>query len=279
MEAEHRSAQRELLMLMGLAGATDAWRVEAVSEIKDPLEPPAEEDRLVAVATEQRLDLKAAEWQAQSAASNIKLMTREALWFPGLAVGLGLERSPAPPSNNPKLLGTAGNGFFSGAMSQALGMPMNVPMGMPFSPKMREVEWTFGPMFEMRLPIFDQGQGRIGRSVYDYRQRVAEYETRFQELTRMVRDSLVMYRQAYEQVRFYRESIVPEVERNLQLAQQSYVAGQENLTIFLQVQEDLIYFRESQIQRAELERQVGGTLVLSAAATQPAAQTQPAATK
>ena len=277
MEAEYHSAQRELLMLMGLAAAGDAWKVEPVSETKDPLEPPEDESQLLVVAAEQRLDLKAAEWQAESAASNIQLMTREALWFPGLALGLGVERSPAPRSNNPKLLGQAGNIAARGLTDRLTGMQSPIMLPAAFSPTAREAEWTVGPMLEMKLPIFDQGQGKIGRALYEYRQRIAEYEAKCQDVTRMVRDSAVMYRQAYDQVRFYREAIMPEVERNLQLAQQSYVAGQEDLTIFLNVQEDLIltrlkileYFRDSQLRRAELERQAGGALVLPAPATQP----------
>jgi outer membrane protein TolC len=80
----------------------------------------------------------------------------------------------------------------------------------------------------------------------------------------------VMNGQAYEQVRFYRESILPAVERNLSVARQAFIAGQEDLTIYLQVQEDLImtrlkileFLRDYLVGRAELERQVGGRLAI-----------------
>lgn len=289
-QAEYEAAQRELLMLMGLAAAPEVWQVEPLLETTDPLEPPAEEDRLMAIAAEQRLDLQAALWQAQAAEENIRLTKREALWFPGLAVGLGFQRMAAPRSNNPSLAGRAGNAAFAGAWNQALGMPPSGPMPPTlFQPKMRDVDTMVGPMFMMELPIFDQGQGRIGRALYEYRQRVMEYESRLQQVIRAVREALVMYRQAYRQVHFYRDSIMAEVERNLELAQQSYVAGRQDLTIFLDVQEDLIrtrleilgYYRDYLLQKAELERQVGGQLILATAtqpaSTQPAVATQPAA--
>jgi outer membrane protein TolC len=75
-----------------------------------------------------------------------------------------------------------------------------------------------------------------------------------------------MYQQAYEQVRFFREAILPEVERNLEVVRESYRAGREEVTIFLQIQEDVImtrlsalaFLRDLLINHAELERQVGG---------------------
>ena len=83
-----------------------------------------------------------------------------------------------------------------------------------------------------------------------------------------VRETRVIDYQVHRQVEFFRESILPEVQRNLEVVRQSYSADREELTIFLQVQEDQIMTRLSALQflrdllmnRAELERQVGGRL-------------------
>ena len=88
-------------------------------------------------------------------------------------------------------------------------------------------------------------------------------------MTRAPRAS-VMYDQAHRQVELFRDSILPEVNRNLEVARQSYSAGREQLTIFLQIQEDQImtrltalsFLRDLLLNRAELERQVGGKLAL-----------------
>jgi cobalt-zinc-cadmium efflux system outer membrane protein len=288
MEAEHRSLQRELLMLMGVAGATDKWNVTAVNEIKNPLEAPSDEADLLTLAGDQRLDLKAAEWSAQAAERNIRLMRREG--WPDVALGFSLERSPAPPSNNQKIAGKLGNAAAQGVVDGVYGMPPGPPMISPFNPKMREVKYTMGPMIDMEIPIFDYNQAQVAKALHEYRQRAAEYEARAQEIARTVRETLVMYRQAYEQVRFYRDSIMPAVERNLTLAQQAYVAGQEDLTIYLQVQEDLLmtrlkileFFRDYLVDRAELERQVGGRLAPLEPTTRPAGSppvTEPTATQ
>jgi len=110
-----------------------------------------------------------------------------------------------------------------------------------------------------------------------HRQRVAEYEARFQEVTRTVRESLVMRRQAGDQVEFYRRELLPEVDRNVALARQSYIAGQEDLTRYLQSQEELLmtrlralrFLRDCLVSEAELERAAGGRLTAVQTPTQP----------
>jgi len=276
IQAEHRGLQRQLLELMGVAFATDQWTVRPVHEVRDPLDAPIAEADLLELAGQQRLDLKAAEWSTLAAGRNIRLVRREG--WPDLALGFTFERAPAPRSQNPGLAGQAANAAVQGVSNAIMGMPPTPPMAAPFSPKMREVTYTMGPMLEMEIPIFDYNQAQAAKAVHEFRQRVAEYEARFQEIARMVRETLVMYAQAHEQVRFYRDSILPAAERNVALARQSYVAGREELTVYLQAQEDLLmtrlklleFYRDCLVNRAELERQVGGRLVRPGPATRPA---------
>ena len=61
VEADYRAAQRELLGLMGFAGASDGWQVEPIHETRTPVDAPNAEEELVRLAAAQRLDLKAAE--------------------------------------------------------------------------------------------------------------------------------------------------------------------------------------------------------------------------
>jgi outer membrane protein TolC len=268
VEAEHRAAQRELLALMGFAGASDGWQVEPIHETQTPVGSPGTEDEMMKLAAAQRLDLKASEWQVQAAAHEIELMRREA--WPELALGLGFERMAAPPSQNQQLIGRFGNKLAQNLVDRLWGMPggASPPMFEPFGPKMREVKYTIGPMIDMELPIFDQNQAQIARAVHLHRQRLAEYEARLQDVTRMVRESLVMRRQAGEQVDFYRREMLPEVDRNVDLARQSYIAGREDLTVYLQSQEELLmtrlkalqFLRDCLVREAELEWAAGGRL-------------------
>ena len=275
MQADYRSLQRELLMLMGFAQAGDSWKVEPLSEATDAPESPAEEVALLTLAADQRLDLKAAEWNVRAAEAEVRLMRREA--WPEVGLGFSFERSPAPRSRNLGIPGQVGNAAAQGAVNGLTGMTPQPPMVEPFSVMRREVTYTLGPMIQMEVPIFDQNQAQIAKAFHEFRQRLAEYEARGQEISRAVREAQVMYAQAREQLEFYRDSVMPEVERNLQLAQQSFVAGQEDLTVYLQVQEDLImtrlkmleFLRDSLVRRAELEREVGGRLEAPPPATQP----------
>src|SRR5207253_9584563 len=103
-------------------------------------------------------------------------------------------------------------------------------------PKERSVKYTMGPMLELEIPIFDWGQAKVARAVHEYRQRVAEYQAKVQQLTRMVRDTRVMVQQAYEQNRYYRSEIVPNSEGNLDVSRRSFIAGREDLTVYLEIQ-------------------------------------------
>jgi cobalt-zinc-cadmium efflux system outer membrane protein len=147
-----------------------------------------------------------------------------------------------------------------------------------FTVEPREVKWTLGPMLELELPIFDQNQAQVAKAVHEYNQKLAEYQQRAQEIIRDIRNSLLRRRQARQQVEFYRSAILPDVERNLALARQSFVAGQESLTVYLESQEDVVmtrlrmleFLRDYMVSGVDLERAVGGSLTEPAATSEPA---------
>ncbi len=262
MEAEGRSLKRELLMQVGFAAAVDHWRVTPVHELEDTLDSPPQEAELLSAALDQRLDLQAAQWSVSAADRDVQLARREA--WPDLAIGLGFERSGAPRSQNPTFAGQAGNAA-AGALA---GREAMAPDIMPFSPKPREMKWMVGPMLELEVPVFDQNQAQIAKAMFMLRQRFAEFEAMEQRVVREIRETLVMYEQALAQVRLFRDEIIPEVDRNLKLVQQSYRSGTDEFTVYLQAQEDLIstrlnalaFLRDTMLQRTDLERRVGGRL-------------------
>lgn len=276
IDAAHRAAQRELLMLMGVATASDAWRVDPASETGSAVEPPPDEDALLRVAASQRLDFKAAEWTLLAAGHRIELMHREG--WPKMSLALSFERGAAPRAASSGLPSRFGNAAAGGIVNSILGGQPSPPMPQPFRPNVPQVDFAIGPMLDLELPIFDQNQAQVAKAVHEYRQSLAMYESRWQEIARAVRESLVRCRQAHDQVCFYRDQMLPAVDRNVALARQSYIAGQEDLTIYLQAQEDLLmtrlktleFLREYSVRRADLERQAGGRLELPAATTQPA---------
>lgn len=264
-DAEYRSLKRRLLLLMGFPAATDSWSVTAAHELHEPLVPLPDEDMLLASAHDHRLDLLAAQWMARAAEHEFLLARREA--WPEVAVGLTFERSPAPRSQNQQLAGRLGNAAVQTAAGNA---PEAAPLA-PFAPGERDGDWMVGPMFEIELPIFDRNHAQIARALHVFRQRWTEYDAARQRITADVRESAVMYAQALEQVRFFRDVILPEVQGNIDVVRESYRAGRENVTVFLQIQEDLImtrlnalaFLRDALVTRAELERRLGGRLAPS----------------
>ncbi len=261
LRAEYDGARRELLAMMGLAEASAEWQVQPLDEMATPLPAVPPEEGLMLAASQQRLDLQAISWQAESARRDIALAKREG--WPDLALGMTFERAAAPPSQNQQLAGRLGNAAAEGA-----GGGMGRPAPAPFSPKPRDVKYTLGPMIDIEVPIFDQNQAQVAKALHMYQQKTAEYEDLAQRIVGEVRKATVMRRQALEQVEFFRRSLIPEVRRNLELTNQSFASGREDLTVYLQVQEDYIeqrlraleFLRDYLVQTAELERLVGGRL-------------------
>ncbi len=281
MQARLSQTKHELLAMMGRAEHRNDWRVEHMDEADAPASEPQREEELVLLAVDQRLDLKAMHWTTESALRRIKLTRREG--WPDLALGLSFERTPAPrstgPSDRARAFDAAAGGLERGLSNQPA-MP-SLPRFSPRASPPREVKYMLGPMIELELPIFDWNQAQTAKSIHEYQQRLAEYDDLLQSVVRDVRQTLVRQAEAHDQLVLFREVILPQVEGNLELARQAYVAAQTDLTIYLQAQEDAIntrirmleFFRDHRIRVAELERAVGGRLVLSEASSsnQPAA--------
>lgn len=267
MDAEYRSLKRQLLLEMGFATATDDWTVTPINELAETVEPPTSEQSLLAIAESCRLDLQAAEWTLAAADRRIGLTQREG--WPEVALGVSFERPPGPRASGLKPGARVGNAVAQGLQGQIV----EPSPRMPFAAPVREVDFTIGPMIDFELPIFDWNQAQVAKALHERQQRLAEYDGLRQAVAARVRETAVQYQQAYEQVQFFRDAILPEVERNLEVVRESYRAGREDVTVLLQVQEDVImtrlsaleFVRDLLVNRAELERQVGGNLTPEAA--------------
>ncbi|MCK6455305.1 MAG: TolC family protein [Phycisphaerae bacterium] len=284
VDSRLRATKYELLAWVGAADGHDNWSVEPLDELRDPAHSAPAEPDLLRIATHQRFDLKAAEWSAEAAIRRVGLVKREG--WPDLAVGLTFERAPAgtTPGVRPRVLGANGAVQASQQLAGAFGGGGGEMTGAQrFSealarraerPAPRDVVYTLGPMIEMELPIFDWNQAQTARALHEHAQKLAEYEDLFQTVVKEVRRTLARYDEAIAQIALYRESILPDVEQNLELARQTYVSGQTDLTIYLQAQEDTIdarsrlleFVRDYRVTTAELERAVGGAMRFDRAA-------------
>jgi cobalt-zinc-cadmium efflux system outer membrane protein len=104
-------------------------------------------------------------------------------------------------------------------------------------------EWEVGPVFEVPISVFDQGQGRIGRAVAELRRGQQEYyalAVRIRSTAQAVREQL---EGAEDRARYYRDILLPLRERIVHETQLQYNAMQ--LGVF-----ELLRAREQQIQAA-----------------------------
>ena len=104
-------------------------------------------------------------------------------------------------------------------------------------------EWKVGPVLEIPIPLFDQGQGRIGRAMAELRFAQQEYYAlgvRIRSTVRAVRDRL---RGARDMALYYRDIMLPLRERIMNETMLQYNAMQLGVI-------DLLLARERQIRAA-----------------------------
>jgi cobalt-zinc-cadmium efflux system outer membrane protein len=89
-----------------------------------------------------------------------------------------------------------------------------------------EGSWEIGPVFEFPIPLFDQGQGRIGRAAAELRRAQQEYfalAVRIRSTARAIRDRM---EGARDRALYYRDILLPLHERIVNETQLQYNAMQ-----------------------------------------------------
>ena len=90
----------------------------------------------------------------------------------------------------------------------------------------REEAWKVGPVLSVPIPLFDQGQARVGRAVAELRRTQQEYyalAVRIRATARAVRDRMLGAR---DRALYYRDILLPLQERIVNEAQLQYNAMQ-----------------------------------------------------
>lgn len=138
----------------------------------------------------------------------------------------------------------------------------------------REEGWKLGPALSVPLPLFDQGQARVGRGLAELRRARQEHyalAVRIRSTARAIRDRLLG---AHDRARYYQEVLLPLHERIVQEAQLHYNAMQIGIGQLLrdrerQVEAGAAYvevLREYWLTRADLAQILGGRLPVSSGA-------------
>lgn len=135
----------------------------------------------------------------------------------------------------------------------------------------REEGWKVGPVLSVPIPLFDQGQARVGRAAAELRRTQQEYyalAVRIRATTRAVRDRMLGAR---DRALYYRDILLPLQERIVNEAQLQYNAMQIGIFHLLrdrerQIETGVAYveaLREYWLARADLLHISAGRLPVS----------------
>jgi cobalt-zinc-cadmium efflux system outer membrane protein len=106
-----------------------------------------------------------------------------------------------------------------------------------------EGAWEVGPKIDFPVPLFDQGQGRVGRAMAEFRRAQQEYYALGVEIRATVRAIHDRLQGAQDRALYYRDILLPLLERIINEVQLQYNAMQ--IGVF-----ELLRARERQIQTA-----------------------------
>jgi cobalt-zinc-cadmium efflux system outer membrane protein len=131
--------------------------------------------------------------------------------------------------------------------------------------------WQVGPVLSVPIPLFDQGQARVGRAVSELRRAQQEYyavAVRIRAVARAVQDRM---RGAQDRALYYRDILLPLQERIVNEAQLQYNAMQLGIFQLLREREQqietgvayVVALREYWLARADLEQLASGRLPIS----------------
>lgn len=125
-----------------------------------------------------------------------------------------------------------------------------------------------GPSVTIGLPVFDWGDARVAKSEAEARRLTLEHRHVCQEAIVEARSAFVEERTARELASRYDGEVGTLASANLELARRSFGAGQADLTVLLEAQQQVAESRvrvvdlreRAALARIELERAVGGKL-------------------
>lgn len=254
-------AINRLSRLLGLSRSPDAWTLSG--SWPPPVPQTLDEDQLLLVALEQRLDASVAALRIKAAEATLEKEYRSV--FPNITIGLEAERPDqrALPGRN-VLADTARTSIGAGELTA----PTIQSRGERQQERSQIIDLLLGPTLDITLPIWDQNQAQIAKACYRVRQLRAAYEDLLDTVVTEVTDAVSAIRSAQELVQFYETQALPQTRRSVEVAQTTYEAGEQSVLALIEAQESLIAQRRAQVDvlrsaaqaQAELERALGGPI-------------------
>lgn len=131
-----------------------------------------------------------------------------------------------------------------------------------------EGEWGFGPVAEIELPLFYQGQGEVGRAAAEMRSRRHEYSALTIEIRARTREALTRLTEAHDRAVYYKTVLLPLRDEIVQQTQLQFNAMSAGVFQLLQAKRDQVQTARGYVEalrdywtaRAELEQILAGRL-------------------
>jgi outer membrane protein, heavy metal efflux system len=272
LQRDHQVADAALARALGLSRSTKTL------ELKDALPKPAplsDDATLIAWAMTQRIDAKII--QAQVAASEQELVLEMLKFVPNISVGAQLERMEDRSLPGRKILADTARESVANGKLTAPGIESRAQRDRA---RREFIETVLGPSIDITLPIFDQNQAQIAKGKYKVAEKRKDYEDLLDTVANQVQQTTAVARNAAEQVRYYRDKILPQWDDNVEAARRLYQTGEQSILVLIESQETLIkqrrlyldVARDYAIALAELQTAVGGRFPTAPTTTQ--AQTE-----
>lgn len=232
-ERRDREATAGLNLLMGRPPAS---AVAPTSDFSAPIASPPEEQELLGYALENRPEILAADKNVEARAAAVGLA--QSLGVPNVTWGVAYQQSRS---------------VFSAT---------------PTSPYLSDVDRLLVVQATVPLPFFNRNQGNIASAEYERRsaKEAAQYARKVVENEIAV--GLSNYRSRVGIRALYEGSVLPQLQRNVEVIQEAYRAGNESIFAVIQVQRTFFDTRREYLQtlldletnRIELERAIGRPL-------------------
>ncbi len=266
------SARRTLATALNLSLRAD--EIVLTDALPDPPAHALDDESLTGVAHTERLDARALRQSTFAAQERLALEVRRV--FPNVLLGLAFERDARPRSRDRDLLADTARTSIAAGQLTAPGIE-------PRSARDKDTDFIIGPSLSLELPIFDQNQAQIAKARYALEQRLSLLRGLERTIDQEVREAADRARTAWDVARFYRDEVVPQAQKSLDMSRESYHAGKASILSVLDAERTFLTTRDSYAEalRAaaavvpELEGAVGLPIAELLRTTSPTSQPTP----
>lgn len=230
---EAASTRRTLARTLALTALADEIKLTDVLPL--PQEGSIDPERLVGIARESRLDIRAA--HENVAAAEARIRAEYAKRFPNVELGIDFERSErrAQPGRN-VLADTARASIANGGLTA----PDIESRSQRDAAKRQEIDYTLGPSLGVTLPIFDQNQAQIAKAQYAHQEALALLESLDRSIVQETREAVDRALTAWNIAALFDRELLPQARDTLSISESAYQAGNTPILNVIEAQRSLL---------------------------------------